>query len=249
MDFYVETLFPDQVDAFLRESITGRALDKGLINLECINIRDFAVNEYGKVDDTMYGGGTGMLMQCDPVYDCWRSVVDRRGGNAPYTVYVSPKGSVFDQKKAVQLASKDSLLIICGHYEGIDSRVIDEICDEEISIGDFVLTGGEIAAVTIIDCISRMIPGVLPSESAYMNESHMAGTLEEKQYTKPSVWHGREVPEVLLSGNQALIDEYKRIDSLVETWQKRPDMLDKIRIPEEDWEKMIELKTKRNSDE
>ena len=149
MDFYVETLFPEQVDSFLRASITGRAIDRGIINLECLNIRDFAVNSYGKVDDTMYGGGTGMLMQCGPVYDCWRSVADRRGGDAPYTVYVSPKGTVFNQAKAIELASRSSLLIICGHYEGIDARVIDEICDEEISLGDFVLTGGELAASTV----------------------------------------------------------------------------------------------------
>ena len=240
MDFYVETLFPGQVNAFLRESITGRAMERGLINLECVNIRDFAVNDYGKVDDTMYGGGTGMLMQCDPVYNCWKSVCDKTG-RKPYTVYVSPKGNVFNQAKAINLAKKDSLMIICGHYEGIDSRVIDEICDEEISIGDFVLTGGEIAAVTIIDAVSRMIPGVLPNEDAYTNESHMAGTLEAKQYTKPSVWHDRAVPEVLLSGNQAAIDEYNRISSLVETWQKRPDMLDRLEISEADWEKMLAL--------
>ncbi len=241
MDFYVETLFPDQVGAFLRESITGRALERGLINLECLNIRDFAANSYGKVDDTMYGGGTGMLMQCGPVYNCWKSVADKRGGSAPYTVYVSPKGSVFNQAKAIELSHKESLLIICGHYEGIDSRVIDEICDEEISIGDFVLTGGEIAAVTIIDCISRMIPGVLPSSDAYMNESHMSGTLEARQYTKPSEWHGKAVPEVLLSGNQAAIDDYNHINSLVETWQKRPDMLEKLQISEEEWEKMLAM--------
>lgn len=240
MDFYVETLFPGQVNAFLRESITGRAMERGLINLECVNIRDFAVNDYGKVDDTMYGGGTGMLMQCDPVYNCWRSVCDK-AGSKPYTIYVSPKGNVFNQAKAIELSKKDSLMIICGHYEGIDSRVIDEICDEEISIGDFVLTGGEIAAVTIIDAVSRMIPGVLPNEDAYTNESHMAGTLEAKQYTKPSEWHGRAVPEVLLSGNQAAIDEYNRISSLVETWQKRPDMLDRLEISEADWEKMLAL--------
>ena len=240
MNFYVETLFPEQVESFLNESITGRAIEKGIISLDCVNIRDFAVNDYGKVDDTMYGGGTGMLMQCDPVYDCWRSICDK-AGKKPYTVYVSPKGNVFDQKKAIDLASKDSLVIICGHYEGIDSRVIDEICDEEISIGDFVLTGGEIAAVTIIDCISRMIPGVLPSESAYTNESHMAGTLEARQYTKPSVWHSKSVPEVLTSGNQAAINEYNRINSLVETWQKRPDMLDKLEISEDDWQKMLAM--------
>ena len=240
MDFYVETLFPDQVGGFLKKSITGRAIAKGIINLECINIRDFAVNEYGKVDDTMYGGGTGMLMQCDPVYNCWKSVVDRRGSK-PYTIFVSPKGTVFDQKKAIELSKKDSLLIVCGHYEGIDARVIDEISDEEISIGDYVLTGGEIAAVAIIDSVSRMIPGVLPSESAYTNESHMAGTLEARQYTKPSKWHGKDVPEVLQNGDKAAIDEYNRIVSLVETWKKRPDMFDKLNVSEEDWEKMLAI--------
>lgn len=236
MRFSVLTLFPEQVKGFLGFSITGRAADAGIIELETVNIRDYAVNDYGKVDDTMYGGGTGMLMQCDPVYDAWKSLPSK-----PHTIYVSPKGRTLDQDVVRELAGYDHLCIICGHYEGIDSRVIDEICDEEISIGDYVLTGGEAAACVIIDSVSRMIPGVLPNEEAYSNESHMGGTLEAPQYTKPSVWHGREVPEVLMSGNKAAIDEYNRICSLHETMVKRPDMFDRLRLSPEDLQKVLAL--------
>lgn len=236
MRFSILTLFPDQVKNFLSESIIGRALKQGIISLDCVNIRDFADNDYGKIDDTLYGGMRGLLIQCEPVYRAWESV------GKPYTLYVSPKGSVLDQKKVMELSKKDHICILCGHYEGVDDRVISEICDEEISIGDYVLTGGEIAAVTIVDSVSRMIEGVLPAEDAYTNESHMNGTLEAPQYTKPRVWHGKEVPEVLISGHTANIEEYYRIASLVETWQKRPDMLDKLHITPEDWEKMLAFK-------
>ncbi|HAW16132.1 MAG TPA: tRNA (guanosine(37)-N1)-methyltransferase TrmD [Clostridiales bacterium] len=236
MRFSILTLFPDQVRNFLSESIIGRALKQGIISLDCVNIRDFADNDYGKIDDTLYGGMRGLLIQCEPVYRAWESV------GKPYTLYVSPKGSVLDQKKVMELSKKDHICILCGHYEGVDDRVISEICDEEISIGDYVLTGGEIAAVTIVDSVSRMIEGVLPAEDAYTNESHMNGTLEAPQYTKPRVWHGKEVPEVLISGHTANIEEYYRIASLVETWQKRPDMLDKLHITPEDWEKMLAFK-------
>lgn len=236
MRFSILTLFPDQVRNFLSESIIGRALKQGIISLDCVNIRDFADNDYGKIDDTLYGGMRGLLIQCEPVYRAWESV------GKPYTLYVSPKGSVLDQKKVMELSKKDHICILCGHYEGVDDRVISEICDEEISIGDYVLTGGEIAAVTIVDSVSRMIEGVLPAEDAYTNESHMNGTLEAPQYTKPRVWHGKEVPEVLISGHTANIEEYYRIASLVETWQKRPDMLDKLNITPEDWEKMLAFK-------
>ena len=236
MRFSVLTLFPDQVRNFLSESITGRAIKQGLIELDTVNIRDFADNDYGKIDDTLYGGMTGLLIQCEPVFRSWESV------GKPYTIYVSPKGSVLDQKKVVELSKKDHICILCGHYEGVDDRVLREIVDEEISIGDYVLTGGEIAAVTIVDSVSRMIHGVLPSEDAYTNESHMAGTLEAPQYTKPPVWHDMEVPEVLKSGHMANIEEYYRIASLVETWTKRPDMLQKLSISPEDWEKMLAFK-------
>ena len=236
MRFSILTLFPGQVRNFLSESIIGRALKQGIISLDCVNIRDFADNDYGKIDDTLYGGMRGLLIQCEPVYRAWESV------GKPYTLYVSPRGSVLDQKKVMELSKKDHICILCGHYEGVDDRVISEICDEEISIGDYVLTGGEIAAVTIVDSVSRMIEGVLPAEDAYTNESHMNGTLEAPQYTKPRVWHEKEVPEVLISGHTANIEEYYRIASLVETWQKRPDMLDKLNITPEDWEKMLAFK-------
>ena len=181
-----------------------------------------------------------MLMQCDPVYDSWNEIcVD---GNKPYTVYVSPKGNVLNQAKVIELSKKEHLCIICGHYEGIDSRVIDEICDEEISIGDYVLTGGELAACVIIDSVSRMIEGVLPNQEAYSNESHMGGVLEAPQYTKPEIWHDRKVPDVLLSGDLKKIQDHNRIMSYIETMKKRPDMFDDLEISEEDWQKILALK-------
>ena len=240
MRFTVLTLFPDQITDHLGKSITGKAIQNGIISVEAKDIRDHALNSYGKVDDTLYGGGTGMLMQCDPVYDSWKEICS--DGNKPYTVYVSPKGNVLNQDKVIDLSKKDHLCIICGHYEGIDSRVIDEICDEEISIGDYVLTGGELAACVIIDSVSRMIEGVLPNQEAYSNESHMGGVLEAPQYTKPETWHDRKVPDVLLSGDLKKIQDYNRIMSLIETMNKRPDMFDKLEITEDDWQKILALK-------
>lgn len=244
IDYHVLTLFPDQVTTYFNTSITGRAVTKGLVGLECLYIRDFATNSYGKIDDTMYGGGTGLLIQCEPVYRAWSSVVEKcenAGKPKPHTLYMSPKGYVFDQKKAHELASYEDLVIICGHYEGIDSRVIDEICDEEISIGDYILTGGETAAIVVMDAVTRLIPGVLPNEEAYTNESHTAGLLEAPQYTKPPVWHDREVPEVLKNGNDALIDDYNHTAALLETMLKRPDMFDKLELSEDELKKVLAL--------
>ncbi len=241
MRFSVLTLFPDQITDHVSKSITVRAEEKGIISVVAKDIRDHAINEYGKVDDTLYGGGTGMLMQCDPVYDSWLEIADK-DQIRPYTIYVSPKGHVLDQAKVIDLSKKEHLCIICGHYEGIDSRVIDEICDEEISIGDYVLTGGELAACVIIDSVSRMIEGVLPNSEAYSNESHMGGTLEAPQYTKPAVWHGKEVPEVLRSGDLKAIEDYNGIMSYIETMKKRPDMFERLEISEEDWQKILALK-------
>ncbi len=241
MKFDVLTLFPERIEKNINESITGRAVKKGVISLNAVNIRDFCTNNYGKIDDTVYGGGTGLLIYSEPVFNCWKSLFEREE-DRPYTVYVSPKGSVLNQKKAIELSRKKRVCIICGHYEGIDSRVIDRICDEEISIGDYVLTGGELAACVIIDSVSRMIEGVLPNEDAFTNESHMGGVLEAPSYTMPSEWDGIKVPEVLLSGNDAAIEEHRRIASLVETWVKRPDMLDKINISESEWQKMLAMR-------
>lgn len=239
MKFTVLTLFPEQVRSFIETSITGRALKKALFQLDTIQIRDFCQNRYGKVDDTMYGGGTGLLMQCSPVYDAYCSVLSKSNEEKPYTVFMSPKGKTFHQDKAIELSKKEHLVILCGHYEGIDQRVIDEIVDEEISIGDYVLTGGEIAACVIIDAVARMIPGVLPDASAYENESHMGGVLEAPQYTKPEVWMGRQVPSVLLSGHHEKIRDWKRKMSLYETWQKRPDLFNRLSVTEEDWEFLL----------
>ncbi|MBR1797169.1 MAG: tRNA (guanosine(37)-N1)-methyltransferase TrmD [Clostridiales bacterium] len=241
MKFDVLTLFPEQIEENICKSITGRALSKGVISLKTVNMRDFCGNSYGKVDDTIYGGGTGLLITARSVYDSWHSLFEK-DDDRPYTVYVSPKGSVLNQQKVIELSKKKELCIICGHYEGIDSRAIDAVCDEEISIGDYVLTGGELAACVIIDSVSRMIEGVLPNEDAFTNESHMDGTLEAPQYTMPSEWKGMKVPEVLLSGNDAAIDEHRRTSALVETWVKRPDMLDKLDISEPEWQKMLALR-------
>ena len=241
MKFSVLTLFPDQVKRFLGESILGRAEEKGILEINAVNIRDFSGNRYGKVDDTLFGGGTGMLMQCEPVFQAFSSLYDKEKEEKPYCIFMSPKGSVLTQNKAKELASYDHLVLLCGHYEGIDQRVLDEIVDEDLSIGDYVLTGGEVAACVVIDCISRMIDGVLPNEEAYEEESHMQGYLEAPQYTKPNIWHDKKVPEVMLSGNHAKIKEWKRIHGLYDTWKRRPDMLEKLSISAEDWKKILEI--------
>ncbi len=242
MKYTVLTLFPEQVRSFLETSIIGRAIKSGILSLDTVQIRDFCGNSYGKVDDTMFGGGTGMLMQCEPVYAAWQSVAGSDPEKRPHTIFLSPKGTVFNQQKAMDLAKYPHLVFLCGHYEGIDQRVLDTIVDEEISIGDYVLTGGEIAACVVIDSISRMLPGVLPDASAYENESHMGGVLEAPQYTRPETWREKSVPSVLLSGHHAKIIEWRRLSALYETWQKRPDLLDRQVISASDWEILLEWK-------
>jgi len=240
VDITVLTLFPELIQDALGKSITGRAISDGILNLHTKNIRDNAMKAYAKVDDTLYGGGTGMLMMCDPVYNSYLEVVEKFSkSDKPYTVYMSPKGRVFDQKKAIELSKKDNLILLCGHYEGIDERVIEEIVDEEISIGDYVLTGGELPACVVIDAVSRMLPGVLPNKDAYEMESHMGDCLEHPQYTKPAVWRNRKVPEILLSGHHKKIKDYNRLRSLYETMVRRPDLFEKINISNEENEKLI----------
>lgn len=234
----VLTLFPELVETVIGTSITGRALAEQHFTLETINIRDFAINSYGKVDDYCFGGGTGMLMMCQPIYDAWQTALNgSREVTAEQrrTVYLSPKGSVFNQQKAIELANLDHLILLCGHYEGVDQRVLDEIVDEEISLGDFVLTGGELAACAVIDAVARFLPGVLPNEEAYRKESHMSGVLEYPQYTRPAVWRDKPVPEVLLSGHHARIQEWQKIAALIETCKKRPDLFDKLKLSEKDY--------------
>lgn len=249
MKFSVLTLFPKQVKDFLSESIIGRAEEKGIVSIETVDIRDFSGNRYGKVDDTLFGGGTGMLMQCEPVYQAFSSLYDAEKEPKPHCVFMSPKGSVLNQEKAKELSKYEHLVILCGHYEGIDQRVLDEIVDEDLSIGDYVLTGGEVAACVVIDCVSRMIEGVLPNSEAYEEESHMSGYLEAPQFTKPNIWHDRKVPEVMLSGNHAKIKEWKRIHGLYDTWKRRPDMLSKLDISSEDWKKILEIEKEQQGNQ
>ena len=225
MNFHVLTLFPEMFDGVLHDSMLGRAEKKNVLKFNMINIRDYAVNKHKRVDDYPYGGGRGMVMQAEPIYNAYCDVcngIDEK----PHVIYMSPKGEVFSQAKAVELTQYENLVILCGHYEGVDQRIIDEIVDEEISIGDYVLTGGEIPAMVVIDSVSRMLEGVLSNEDSFTDESHYGGLLEYPHYTRPPVFNGREVPEVLLSGNHALIAKWRMEKSLEETASKRPDMLE-----------------------
>ncbi|MCI8590665.1 MAG: tRNA (guanosine(37)-N1)-methyltransferase TrmD [Clostridiales bacterium] len=225
MRFDVMTLFPDMITGSLAQSIIGRAIAEGIISLVTHNIRDFSTDRFRRVDDTPYGGGKGMLMCCQPIYDCYKHIVNETG-HKPYVVYASPQGKPFDQKTARRLAEKqEHIAILCGHYEGIDRRIVDEIVDEEISIGDYVLTGGELPACVMIDAIARMLPGVLSDAVCYENESFYHGLLEEPQYTKPAVFNNRAVPEVLLSGDHAKINRWRHEAALALTLLNRPDLI------------------------
>ncbi len=224
MKIDIMTLFPEMCESVLKESIIGRAVNNNIVEINCRNIRDFAGNKHNRVDDAPFGGGMGMVMQAEPIYNCYKSLCGESEPK-PRLIYLSPKGKTLTQKKAFELSKEEHIVLLCGHYEGVDERVIDEIVDEEISIGDYVLTGGELPALVLTDCICRMIDGVLPDESCYTEESHFNGLLEYPQYTRPQVWHGREVPEVLLSGNHALIKKWRDEQSLHTTVLKRPDLL------------------------
>ena len=235
MRFDILTLFPQMFEAVLGDSIIGRAREKGIIEVKCVDIRDFTENKHRKVDDYPYSGGGGMLMQAQPVYDAYMSVVNGLSYK-PLTVYMSPQGKVFDQKTACNLSENEHIILLCGHYEGIDQRVIDEIVDMELSVGDFVLTGGEIPAMAVVDTVSRLIPGVLAAEGSYENESHYNGLLEYPQYTRPPVWHRKEIPEILVSGHHANIEKWKHEQALLNTLKKRPDMLKKAELTKADEE-------------
>lgn len=239
--FDILTLFPDMFRAVLGDSIIKRAAEKGLVELNFIDIRDFTLNKHKKVDDYPYSGGGGMLMMPQPVYDAYMSVA---GGldYKPFTIYMSPQGKVFNQSMAVDYSKFKHIVILCGHYEGIDQRVLDMIVDAEVSIGDFVLTGGEIPAMAIVDSISRMIPGVLANENSYSDESHFSGLLEYPQYTRPEEFMGVKIPEVLISGHHAKINEWKRQESLRATLKKRPDMLKKAELSKADLEFLESIK-------
>ena len=235
------TLFPEMCEAVLSESIIGRARTNGFVEIECHNIRDYTEDKHNRVDDAPYGGGTGMIMQAQPVYDCFCALCESLG-KRPHLIYMSPKGKTLTQEKAKELSSLGNIALLCGHYEGIDERVLEEIVDEEISIGDYVLTGGELPALVLADCISRMLPGVLANEDAFMLESHYSGLLEHPQYTRPAEWHGKAVPDVLISGHHANIEKWQREKSLEVTLEKRPDMLSKADLTAKDKAYLEKLK-------
>ena len=229
MNFHILTLFPDMVMQGLSTSIIGRAKDRGLLSIEAVNIRDYTLERHKKVDDYPYGGGAGMLMQAQPVYDAWKSVVDRIGYK-PRTVYLTPQVPTFTQPMAKDLAQEKDLILLCGHYEGIDERVLEEIVTDYVSIGDYVLTGGELPAMVMVDAISRMVPGVLTNDESGSTESFEGNLLEYPQYSRPEEWMGKKVPSILLSGDHKKVDEWRREQAILRTIERRPDLLKKAEL-------------------
>ncbi|MBE6861824.1 MAG: tRNA (guanosine(37)-N1)-methyltransferase TrmD [Ruminococcus sp.] len=226
MKIEIATLFPEMCEAVLGESIIGRARKAGKIEINCRQIREYTQDKHRRVDDTPYGGGMGMVMQCEPVYNCYKAVCEQLG-EKPHTIYMSPKGKILNQEKAEELSKLENIFIICGHYEGIDQRIIDKIVDEEISAGDYVLTGGELPAMILVDSVARMCPGVLSDAECYKDESIYSGLLEYPHYTRPEVWEGETVPPVLLSGHHKNIEAWRHEKSLEITAERRPDLLEK----------------------
>lgn len=233
MDFHVLTLFPEMIEQGVNTSITGRAISNGLIGLNAVNIRDFAENKYGQVDDYPYGGGAGMVMQPGPVYRSYKAVVDKIGYQ-PRVVYLTPQGKVFNQQMAEEFSKEKDLVFLCGHYEGIDERVLDMIVTDHVSIGDYVLTGGELPSMVMIDAISRLVPGVLNNDVSAEFESFNDNLLEYPQYTRPAEFMGREVPPILLSGNHPKVDEWRRQQSIIRTMERRPDLMEDANLTKDD---------------
>lgn len=241
MKITIMTLFPEMCNAVLDESIIGRARKSGIIEIDTVNIRDFTLDKHNRVDDAPYGGGMGMLMQTQPIYDCFASLCSE-DGKKPHLIYMSAQGKTLTQKRVKELSQLPNIAILCGHYEGVDERIIEEIVDEEISVGDYVLTGGELPALILSDSIARMIDGVLPNDEAKELESHYSGLLEYPQYTRPPEWHGRKVPDILLSGHHGNIDKWRREKSLERTLERRPDMLKSAELTKKDREYIAKLK-------
>ena len=236
----IMTLFTDMCETVLNESIIGRAIKENLVKVNCHDIRDFANDKHKRVDDTTYGPGMGMLMKAEPIYLCFKDICEqiksekKENYKKPKVIYMSPQGKTLTQEKVKELSKEENIIILCGHYEGVDERVIEKIVDEEISIGDYVLTGGELAAMVLVDSVTRMLPGVLSSEECFKEESHYNGLLEHPQYTKPFSWRDKEVPEILISGHHEKIEEWKKEQSLLRTFKKRPDMLKKYNLSEKE---------------
>lgn len=241
MKISILTIFPNMIQSFFNESIVGRAQKSNKVLIECVDIRKYSLDKHKKTDDIPYGGGMGMVMTPQPIYSAFKDIT---ANTKPYTVYLTPKGNKFNQQKAREFSKKEHLVILCGHYEGVDQRVLDKITDEEISLGDFVLTGGEIAAAAVTDSVVRLIDGVLSNEECYLNESLNDGLLEYPQYTRPAVWEDIPVPEVLLSGHHKNIEEWRRKQSVLLTAVQRPDLLKEAKLTKEEQEEVSAILAK-----
>ena len=239
------TLFPEMVDSALRESIIGRGREAGLLDIRCHHIRDYSPDKRRRTDDYPYGGGQGMVMQCEPLARCLEDV---KAGQPVHTVLMSPAGAPFDQAKARELLAREHIILVCGHYEGVDQRFVEACVDEELSIGDFVLTGGELAAMVVTDAVCRMVPGVLAETASFEDESHWSGVLEYPQYTRPEVWRGRPVPQVLLSGNHENIGTWRRLQALYLTRERRPDLFANLTLDKKE-KKLLSLLDEALADE
>ena len=248
MNFHVLTLFPEMIEQGMHTSIIGRAIAGGYLSIDAINIRDYAFNKHQKVDDYPYGGGAGMLMQAEPVYLAYESV-QKKLGYRPRVAYLTPQGEVFHQTMAKELAKEKDLVFLCGHYEGIDERVLDEIVTDYVSIGDYVLTGGELPAMVMMDSISRMVPGVLSNQESGETESFAGNLLEYPQYSRPEEWHGQKVPPVLLSGHHANIEAWRREQSVLRTAKRRPDLLKKADLTNKEWSQVRQWKKEWKAEE
>lgn len=253
MNFHILTLFPEMIEQGLNTSIIGRAKEKGLLSIKAVNIRDYAFNKHQSVDDYPYGGGAGMLMQAEPIFQCYRAVCEKAGIDLddpglikrPKVIYLSPQGKTFTQKAAEEFAKEDELILLCGHYEGIDERVLEEIVTDYVSIGDYVLTGGELPAMVMVDAIARLVPGVLHNDVSAEFESFQDNLLEYPQYSRPEVWHEKQVPSVLLSGHHANIEKWRREQSIIRTAKNRPDLLEKANLTEKE-KKFLDEYLKKN---
>ncbi|MBR2133465.1 MAG: tRNA (guanosine(37)-N1)-methyltransferase TrmD [Eubacterium sp.] len=240
------TLFPEMCESVLSESIIGRARQGGKVDINCIDIRNYTLDKHRRVDDKPYGGGMGMVMAPQPIYDCFTALCDEIGSK-PHLIYMTPQGKTLTQERVKELSKLENIAILCGHYEGVDERVIEALEPEEISIGDYVLTGGELPALIVADSVSRMLPGVLSDDECFEEESHFNSLLEYPQYTHPSEWQGRKVPEILLSGHHAKVEEWRRQRSLERTFERRPDMLEKADLTDEDKAYLSNIQTKQKN--
>lgn len=248
MNFHILTLFPEMIEQGLNTSILGKAMDNGFVSLDAINIRDYTASKHKKVDDYPYGGGAGMVMQAQPIYDAWKSVVEKIG-NRPRCIYLTPQGRTFNQDMAKEFAKEEDLIFLCGHYEGVDERVLEEIVTDFVSIGDYVLTGGELPAMVMVDAISRMVPGVLTNAESGTGETFEGSLLEYPQYSRPVEWNGKRVPDVLLSGDHRKVEAWRRAQSVLRTLENRPDMLEEAELSLADVKQILAVLSEKDEAE